>query len=383
MASVFDGISTQTAEEILHRAGIAAEFTADFTPKRTERLAAAMKRFLEEAVSSPHPCVQFNGDGLPVFYSCVPYGLYPEASRQYFDDCNAALDFYYAKRAGLFRLAQQRDALAKTIGKLLDKLERRIHIYQASIDDAQRAGKVQRRADMITANLYRLKKGMGHFEAADYETGAPVRVELDVSMTPQELAQKLYKKIAKYKKAAAMNTQKLIDARDEQEFLLGALHYTEQARSTQDVAEIRQSLTAAGYLAAPPKAKQAQDAASSPLRFTSPSGYEIWVGKNDRQNDVLTLRTAAKDDVWFHAQKIPGSHVLLVTNGAPLNDIDDDTIVYAASLAAAHSRAQQSGKTAVDYTQRKNIKRPPGARPGKVTYDDYFTVYVEPADPRE
>lgn len=380
MTAAFDGISTQTAEEILRRAGITAEFTADFNAKSTERLAAAMKAFLDEAASHPQPCVQFNGDGLPVFFSCVPYGLYPEVARQYFGTCNEMLDFYYTKRAALFRLAQQRAALSKTVGRLLSRLERRIHIYRASIDDAKRAGKVQRRADMITANLYRLKKGMKTFEAADYETGAPVTVQLDVSMTPQELAQKLYKKIAKYKRAAEMNTARLRDALDEQEFLLGALHYTERAQSSQDIAEIRQSLTAAGYLAAPPKGKKAPDAASEPLRFTSPSGYEVLVGKNDRQNDMLTMRTAAKDDIWFHAQKTPGSHVLLVTGGTPLDDIDDDTIVYAATLAAAHSRAQHSGKTAVDYTQRKNIKKPPGARPGKVIYDDYFTVYVEPAD---
>ena len=89
------------------------------------------------------------------------------------------------------------------------------------------------------------------------------------------------------------------------------------------------------------------------------------------------MRLASKTDIWFHAQKIPGSHVLLLTNGVELDDIDDDTIVMAAELAAAHSRAKQSGKTPVDYTQRKNLKKPPGARPGKVIYDDYFTVYVD------
>ncbi|MEA5001892.1 MAG: NFACT RNA binding domain-containing protein, partial [Christensenella sp.] len=111
--------------------------------------------------------------------------------------------------------------------------------------------------------------------------------------------------------------------------------------------------------------------------YLSPSGYMILVGKNDRQNDILTMRIADKADIWFHAQKTPGSHVLLLTNGTELNDIDDETVVMAAELAAAHSRAKQSGKTPVDYTQRKNLKKPPGARPGKMIYDDYFTVYVD------
>jgi len=379
MTSTFDGISSQTAAEALRRAGVTHEFTTDLTPKDVERITAALKELLGEAVSHPRPCVQFNGDGLPVFFSCIPYGIYPEVSRRYFGTCNETLDFYYSTRADIFRLTQQRDALAKSIGKILSKLEKRINIYRASIDDAKRAGKVRQRADYITANMYRLKKGMKDFEAIDYETGDPVTIQLDVSMTPQELAQKLYKKIGKYKKAAAMNAEKLKDAYDEQEFLLGALLYTENARSTQDISEIKQSLISAGYLSAPPKGKKQQPASSEPMRFTSPSGYEVLVGRNDRQNDMLTMRMAGKDDIWFHAQKIPGSHVLLVTNGTDLDDIDDASIVFAASLAAANSRARQSGKTAVDYTQRKNVKKPPASRPGKVIYDDYFTVYVDPA----
>lgn len=379
ITSVFDGISTQTAAELMHRANIDTEFTSELSAETAQTLAATMKEFLEIAVQQPQPSLQLNQDQLPVFFSCIPYETYPEVSRMQFDTCNSMLDYYYTRRAEIFRLTQQKDALSKTVGKLLSRLERRINIYQASLDDIKKASKFQKRADLITANLYQLKKGMQEFETVDYETGETVTVPLDVSLTPQDLAQKLYKKIAKYKKTAAYNSQRLEEAYEEQEFLLGALHYTENAQTSSDISDIRQSLSKAGYLASPPKSKKQKEEESLPLRFESPTGYEIYVGKNDRQNDALTMRTATKEDIWFHAQKTPGSHVLLVTNGVDLNDIDDETIVYAATLAASHSRAKQAGKTPVDYTQRKNIKKPPNSRPGKVIYDDYFTVYVDSA----
>ncbi|WP_066684031.1 Rqc2 family fibronectin-binding protein [Christensenella intestinihominis] len=377
IVSVFDGVSLQTAQEILHRSGIGVLLTSELSPKLVERLAESMRDFLQRAVSHPAPCVQFNADKMPVFFSCIPYETYPAETRRAFPTVNETLDFYYGRRLLISRLKQQREALYKTVHKIYAKLQKLIGVYEATLRDAAKEQKLQKRADLITANIYRLKKGMKDFEAVDYETGETVTVPLDVSRTPQETAQKLYKKIGKLKTASAISAQKLADAREEQDFLEGVLHFTENAETPGDIADIRHTLVRAGYLSAPPKSKKEPETQSRPLRFLSPGGYEIYVGKNDRQNDQLTMRTAAKDDIWFHTQKIPGSHVLLVTNGVPLDHIDDETVVMAAELAAAHSRARQSGKTPVDYTQRKNLRKPPSARPGKVIYDDYFTVYVD------
>lgn len=377
MVSVFDGMSLQTAEEILYRSKIEASLTSELTPRLADRLAEHIHCFFTEAAEHPEPCVQFNADKMPVFFSCIPYEIYPAETRRKFISVNEMLDFYYGRRLELARIRQQRESLYKSIHKIYTKLQKLSGIYEATLRDAAKESKLQKRADLITANIYRLKKGMKEFEAVDYETGNTVTIPLDVSRTPQETAQKLYKKIGKLKTAAAISSQKLEDAREELEFLEGALHFTENAETSEDIADIRHTLIRAGYFAAPPKGKKAQETQSLPLRFRSPSGYEIFVGKNDRQNDWLTMRMATREDIWFHAQKIPGSHVLLVTNGTPLEQLDDATVVMAAELAAAHSRARQSGKTPVDYTQRKNLKKPPAARPGKVIYDDYFTVYVD------
>ncbi len=378
--SVFDGISTQTAQEVLHRCGITQTQTQELSQKQWERLATVMQEFLQSATAQPHPCVQHNADGLPVFFSLVEYQTYPPQTRKYFDSVNAMLDYYYARRLEIFRITQQKDSLMRVISKAYSKLNKLIAIYQNSIEDEKKAEKLRNKADYITANLYQLKKGMSHFDAYDYETGEPVRIELDLSLTPQQQAQKIYKKVTKLKTAAKINRAKLSDALDEREFLEGVMHFIDTADKESDIADLKYTLAKEGYLSAPPKNKKEVTQISEPLQFCSPSGYTILVGKNDRQNDQLTMGTASKDDIWFHAQKIPGSHVLLVTEGTDLYEIDDETIVMAAQLAAKFSRAKQSGKTPVDYTQRKNVKKPPASRPGKVIYNDYFTVYVNAGD---
>jgi predicted ribosome quality control (RQC) complex YloA/Tae2 family protein len=231
---------------------------------------------------------------------------------------------------------------------------------------------------MITANIYRLQKGMIRFEAADFLTGEPVSVSLDISLTPAQNAQKLFKKAAKLKTAEKINTRQLKDALEERESLGSALLHVQKAEEPADLDEIAWQLEKEGVLREQRKKKAAPPPESKPREFTSPSGYTILVGKNDRQNDVVTMRIADKADIWFHAKNIPGSHALLQTRGTPLEKIDDATVLMAASLAAKYSAAVQSGKTPVDYTQRQNVKKPPGSRPGKVIYDHYYTVYVEP-----
>lgn len=383
---VLDGISVQTAREVLVRAGYPENADSASLQKRDfERIAGALKALVDEAQQTPRPSIQVNADGVPVFFSAVPYGAtYPEEGRRTFSSVNEMLDYYYSTRSELQRVAQAKNALSRIINKSHQKVLRHIHVCEMSLAESAQIDKLQKRADQITANLYRLKKGMKEFETVDYETGEAIRVELDVSETPPQTAQRLYRRIAKYKRAAQLNTVQLEEARAQEEFLSGALLYTENAASLGELSEIRRSLMDAGVVDRPKKeGKRAAHKDADPLRYTAPSGMTVYVGRNDRQNERLTHRMAQRDDIWFHAQKMPGSHVVLVTNGRDLNDIDDETIVFAAELAAAHSRAKRSGKTPVDYTQKRNLKKPPQSPPGKVTYDNYYTVYVDAAAGQE
>ena len=147
-----------------------------------------------------------------------------------------------------------------------------------------------------------------------------------------------------------------------------------RAESVRELNEIRQELTEQGYIHSASK-KQKPEAALPPLEFVSKTGFKILVGRNNKQNDKLTLKQADKNDLWFHARNIPGSHTVIITNNMP---VDDETITYAASLAAAHSKARDAGKVPVDYTKIKYVSKPNGAKPGMVIYTDQTTIYVTP-----
>ncbi len=374
--SVFEGISIQTAQEIISLSNINCNYTLELTPKYIERLAFTMKEFLDRAISSPKPCIQENQDGLPVFFSSMPYSTYPEITCKTFETCNEMLDYYYNTRLEFFKLKQLKEGLSKTVAKQLKKVDKLIQIYTQSINEERKIEDLNAKAQQITANIYRLKKGMDSFISTDFTTGESITVTLDLAYAPQDYAKKIYKKITKIKTACKLNKVKLEESEDERDFLERQLFFIDEATSTADIAEIKESLTKAGYLAPLPKSKHTVEITSMPKEFVTKAGYTVLVGSNDRQNDILTMKIAQKEDIWFHAQKIPGSHVLLVTKGAQLNDIDDDSIIMAASLAAKYSRAKNSGKTPVDYAVRKNVKKPPSSKPGKVIYDNYFTVYV-------
>ena len=377
LTSIFQGMSTQTANEIIHFSGLDPS-TCVFTQTHARVLACALHDFYTEAAEHPKPCIQLNSAGLPVFFSAVPYQAYPEDLRQTFPTCNGMLDYYYTKRETDFLLNQKKDALQSVLKKNLAKLNKKIKIYMESLEEAKKADDLTGRAQLITANIYRLKKGMSRFDAADFATGETVTISLDLSLSPAQNAQKLFKKVSKLKTALEINTRQLAEALDERDYLENTILFVQKADETADLDEIQYQLIKNGTIKEQLKKKALPPPESSPREFISPAGYTVLVGKNDRQNDMLTMRLADKNDIWFHAKNMPGSHVLLLAKGAALENIDDESILMAAGLAAKYSAAKQSGKTPVDYTQRYNVKKPPASRPGKVIYDHYFTLYVEP-----
>ena len=377
LTSHFEGMSGQTAEEIIHLSGVDAT-PASFSATQIRILAKTLKDFYHSALSHPRPCIQMNAQDFPVFFSSVPYQTYPDQNRMFFDTANKMLDYFYTKRDAIRRLTQRKDMLSGILKKALAKLNKKIKIYLESIQAAKKAETLTGNAQMITANIYRLKKGMNRFEAADFTTGNPVSIPLDITLTPAQNAQKIFKKATKLKTAEKINTRQLKEATEERDALSSTLTHIQKAEDLSDLDEIAWQMEKDGLLPDRRRKKTAPPPESSPRLFTSASGYTIMVGKNDRQNDIVTMRLAEKSDIWFHAKNIPGSHVLLQTHGAALDQIDDETVLLAASLAAKYSAAVQSDKTPVDYTQRQNVKKPPGSRPGKVIYDHYFTVYVKP-----
>lgn len=208
-----------------------------------------------------------------------------------------------------------------------------------------------------------------------YDESLPaVRIRLDPLLTPSQNAQKYYKEYRKARTAEEKLTGQIGQARQELAYLDTVLEELSRAQTERDLEEIRQELREQGYIR-PQRGKQKPLAASAPLEFSVPDGFRVLVGRNNRQNDRLTLKQADHNDIWFHTKNIPGSHTILVTDG---REPTEAAVLAAAKLAAFHSRAKDSSRVPVDYTRVRHVSKPQGARPGMVIYVKYKTLYVTP-----
>ena len=283
------------------------------------------------------------------------------------------LDDFYARRDRQENMRRRASELTHTVNTTLSRLRRKIAAREQELFDTRKREEYRRRGDLITANIYRLRRGMESFEAQDYydETCPTVTIPLDTRKTPQQNAAANYKLYNKAKTANRILTELIASSREEEAYLESVLHELSLADSERDLTEIRTELTAAGYLKTKGNnRRQKKTAPSRPLRFISAAGTEIWVGRNNVQNDELTLHTAHRGDLWLHVQKLPGSHVIVPQREGKA---DEETIQFAADLAATFSGAADGERVAVDCTLARNVKKPAGARPGRVIYTDYKT----------
>ena len=325
--------------------------------------------------------VLLSENGRPKDYTFQPIRQYGSAMEQtVYSDFSALLDAFYAQREAQENIRRRSSELTRTVRTALSRLRRKIAAQEQELLATEKREEYRRRGDLITANIYRLERGMGSFEAQDYyEEDCPtVTILLDRRKTPQQNAAQNYKMYTKAKTANRVLTELLTSAREEEAYLESVLHELDQAENQRDLADIRAELLETGYLRQKTSAKrQKKSPARGPLRFISDSGAEIFVGRGNVQNDELTFRTARRGDLWLHVQKIPGSHVIVSQSMGPA---DEKTIEQAAILAVTFSQGKDGGKAAVDCTLVRNVKKPSGARPGRVIYTDYKTVIAQ-ADP--
>lgn len=320
-------------------------------------------------------------DGKPFDYSFLPVRQYGDAAenRQY-PDFSALLDAFYSARDRQENLRRRSAELLRTARTARDRLRRKIAAREQELLATEKREEYRRRGDLITANIYRLHRGMESFETQDfYEQDAPVvTVPLDVRKTPQQNAAANYKLYNKAKTANRVLTELIESAREEEAYLESVLDELSRAESERDLTEIRAELEGTGYLRARPSGKKTRKGnPGKPMRFISDSGTEILVGRSNTQNDELTFHIARRGNLWLHVQKMPGSHVIISCENG---QADETTLLQAAALAAAYSQAAEGGKCAVDCTAVRNVRKPSGAKPGRVIYTDQRTLITQ-ADP--
>ena len=377
------GISPLIARELVFRATGETDsriFEAD--PEGAERLWQEIGALCGRIAAGDFQPVCLYRDEKPLEFSYMPIAQYgPLVKQRTAESFCAMLDAFYESRERQERLRQRGQDLLRTATTARDRLRRKLALQEKDYAATQERDQLRLSGDLITANLYRMERGQRTLTTENFydEAGGSVTIPLDPLLTPQQNAAKYYKRYTKAKTAERYLREQMELARRDAAYLDSVLEEIRQAETEQDFQEIRGELKEAGYLRRQGKEKKELRRASRPRQFRTSAGLRVLVGRNNRQNDRLTLKDADRRDLWLHTQKIHGAHVILCTGG---EEPDEQSLQEAAMIAAWYSQAQESSKVPVDYTPVKNVKKPSGARPGMVIYSTCRTVYVTPEKER-
>jgi len=362
----FYGISKLTAREI--------EFLSQNTPFNS----VMRNIFTEISCNRFAPCVIYSSDGLPLDFSAIDILQYGNEFKKYSSQSISDVsEKYFSEKALMLRLSQFSSSLTKVVSNNIERCKKKLFIFNQQLVDSAKRDKYKEYGELITSNLYRIKHGDTSVLVENYfkEDMPTVEIKLDGSISPAKNAQKYFTKYAKSKKAETQAHIQIKSANEELLYLESVLDELQRARSLTEITEIKEELTQEGYITSSVSTKKKKSVVSAPEKHLF-EGYTIYIGKNNKQNDYLTLKIAKSNDLWFHTKNIPGSHVIVVKNFN--EEIPDHVILKAAGLAALHSKAKGRAKTPIDYTAVKNVKKPAGAKPGMVIYDHYNTLYINP-----
>ena len=378
LLDAYFGLSPLMARELAFRAAGDTD-TRVFQMEGPAPLWRALEDFQNRIREERFTPVCLLRDGKPLDFACVPVGQYGGAAEcVVHDSFSQLLDAFYAAREKQERARQRGADLLRAAATARDRLRRKLALQEKEYAATQDRDKLRVQGDLITANLYRMERGQSRLECENYyEDNAPVAVPLDPLLTPQQNAAKYYKRYAKAKTAEKYLREQMALARRDLHYLESVLAEIERAETEADFLDIRSELREAGFLKKQGKGKKDKSRPAAPWEFRTASGLRVQVGRNNRQNDKLTLKDADRRDLWLHTQRIHGSHVILRCAGQAPSEED---VVQAALLAAWFSQARESGNVPVDVTEVRNVKKPAGGRPGMVVYTTYRTVNVTPEE---
>lgn len=298
-------------------------------------------------------------------------------NKKEYDSVSELLDDFYFEKDKLNRIKRKASDLFKLLNSAVERTSRKINNRRMELEKSENREQIRIYAELITANQYRLTEKSSVYELENYyDNNNVIKIPANPALSPLQNAQKYYKD---YKKA--VNAEKLLhnlieEGEQELIYLDTVLDNLSRAETEREIAEIRDELEQGGYVKSKKGNKNKKEKPLPPMEFISSDGFRILVGRNNMQNDILTLKTAMNYDMWLHVQKHAGSHTVII---ADRREITETAIYEAACIAAYHSKAKNSSSVPVDYTLIKNVKKPTGAKPGKVIYNTYNTIYVTPS----
>jgi len=370
ISSAFSGISRVTAQEIAYRYK-----TGCFTS-----LHESFFDFFEKVASKAFlPTLLLNDSHQPIDIFPFTYLKYLSSSRKEFKSPSELVEYFYSERDRTHRIEQSITTINRVLKTNIDKLQKKLALQHDELHKAKESEKFRLYGELITANLHLSLKGLDEVKLGNYyQPETPeISIPLDKDKTPAQNAQEYFKKFTKSKNAVKVLSEQITSTNSEIDYLELQLHNVEKCTEENELDEIQRELTQEGYIKESSKTSRKASTPSEPHRFVSADGFEILVGKNNAQNDTLTLKTAGVSDIWMHTKNIPGSHVIIRNNG---KSVPHSTILEGAMLAAYFSKARNSANIPVDYCPRKNVKKPRGSKPGMVIYEKYRTLYITPLE---
>lgn len=381
LVKTFYGISPVIAQEICLRAGIDADSDIkELDANSTDTLYREFDILIRQIKSNNFSPNIIKDGSKNIDFSPIILNIYNNYEYIETNSISKAIEEFYYQKDLRDRINQKTSDLSRLLKTRLERCEKKLGILESELAEARNSEYYRLCADVIMSNLYRLHKGQEKAVLPNIYSieGEEIEIKLDPKLSPNDNAQKYYKQYNKSKAAKNIIEDQIEQVIDEIAYLESIQDSLSKCQNESEINEIRQELIQEGYIKNKKENKKGAKAAqkpSKPMHYISSSGFDIYVGKNNLQNDYLTLKLASVNDLWFHTKDIPGSHVIVKTEG---REPDDNTLLEAANLAAYYSKGKQSSNVPVDYTQKKNVKKPSGAKPGKVIYERYKTIYITP-----
>ena len=372
-----NGLSPQIAQEICYRCGVEGDLPCStLKVEQTEALYDTLRDMMKQVEGGSFTPAMYLENGAPCEYSCVLLTSYGNRQAKPFDSVSELLQEYYAKKNRITRMRQKTVDLRRIIGTALERNYKKYDLQTKQLQDAGKREKYRVYGELLNTYGYDAKGGERELTVWNYYSNENMTIPLDPTLSARENAQRYFDKYGKLKRTAQALTELTQETAAEISHLESIATAIDIAQKEEDLAQIKEEMIESGYIRRKGGSGKASKAGKGkPFHYVSSDGFDIYVGKNNYQNDELTFQFANGNDWWFHAKGMPGSHVVLRCNN---REVPDRSMEEAASLAAYYSRGREQDKVEIDYTVRKNVKKPNGAKPGFVVYYTNYSMVARP-----
>lgn len=374
--SSYTGISPVIAEELCHRASLESDQSANSIGNLEKIHLFHIFSHLMEDVREGNftPCIIYDERHVPVEFSPVRLSMYEDYEVCLFDSVSRVLEQYYAQKNTVTRIRQKSSDLRRITATALDRTRKKYELQLKQLKDTERREKYRLYGELLHTYGYGAEPGAKSLKALNYYTNEEITIPLDPTLTAAENAKRYFDKYGKQKRTFEALTELTEQTKADLDQLESIQTFLDMALSEEDLVQVKEELTDAGYIRRKYTGKKVK-ITSRPFHYRTPDGYDIYVGKNNFQNDELTFKFASGNDWWFHAKGAPGSHVIVKYQG---EEMPDSVYEDAARLAAYYSKNRDSDKVEVDYVEKKQVKKPGGAKPGFVVYYTNYSMVIEP-----